>query len=681
MEEDGPQQGLASGLRSDRQVFFANNTVTARKIQVHVGLTELCNLSSPVKTFLGPLKCNKFIYDQDTHESTLTSTSFRLLDSLDLTSPVGQLLNETIQAHHKAYRTGTTTLFFLIGAWSNAVLECLHQGLPFSMIVSVMLEGLNSCIENLDSLHIHLNNITNQSSINKTTVRHVSTSDSDDRCAFKCSHPLSKSNKHRQLTEANVEDLNSGTDHTSRLSHSRYFSIQSRSYCQNTSTMPTSNHSLGALTKSLSHGSSEAMNLVEKAVSHLFDNAPDTFVTKDLFQASRLDVCFLRGKSEVHSNASFGYTTLVSLENAAIAKQLEGKPLQVLLLDGDLTEKYRHLGSNKANNLKYISEFNSEQRTSEDSWISSACRKIIQANADLILVRGDVCPLLMMHCVQRNILTIPHVKQNVLQAFSECAGADAVTYLTQINQHSVGRGVYVNICTKWSSVLESSQRIAINLKACRMNLVTVVLSCRLIPKMQVLEDQFWACSYRLHHALHDQKVFPGGGAVELLCLSHLRKLERNVPFNSDSRGQFSCKSSWVSTDAVHYKTSVFKCLAKGWYKYIYVLLCNMGKYSSELEAMTFIDNELQNIDDSFSPSSYILNEYSKNSGLVDNLGVATECREVMVYDNAVPKVEAWRSALHLVLTVLQSDAEIITGSTPQKQIIKRESVNAEYLFL
>ncbi|XP_063776355.1 Bardet-Biedl syndrome 12 protein isoform X2 [Pseudophryne corroboree] len=659
--------------------------MTARKIRGHEGLVELCNLSSPVKTFLGPIKSYKFIYDQDTHESALTCSSFRLLESLDLTSPVGQLLNETIQAHQNVYKTGTTTLFFLVGAWSNAVLECLHQGVPTSLIISVMLEGLNSCIENLDSLHIHLNNIviTNQSSSRSTNVRHENTSDSDKHC-FPCfvredwPKHFSKSSKHIQLTEANTEGLNR-TYQMSRLSRSKYFSILNRSCFQNTSTTPNNNHALGDLTKSLSHGSSEAMKLVEKAVTYLFENAEDTSVTKDLFHASQLEICFLQGQSNSHSNASFGYTTLITSENAAIAKELEGKPLKVLLVDGELTEKYRHLGFNNATNVKSISEFtNSGISIPEDPWLSSAFRKIIDANVDLILVRGLVCPQLMMNCIQKNILIIPNVKQKVLQAISECTGAEPVNYHTQINQHSVGYGVYANICTQYSSFLEYSQVIALTLQAGTMNLVTVVLNCSLMPKMQILEDQFWACSYRLHHALHDEKVFPGGGAVELLCLDHLRKLENSaVPFNSDSRGHYM--SSWVSTTATHYKASVFRCLAKGWYKYVSVLLCNMNTYSSELESMTFINNELQIMSDFPSPSSYILNEYSRKLALVDNLGVPTESRPAIVYDNVVPKVEAWRSAMHLVLTVLQSDAEIITGSIIH--IKQRESVHGEKMFL
>ncbi|CAI9584092.1 unnamed protein product [Staurois parvus] len=466
-----------------------------------------------------------------------------------------------------------------------------------------------------------------------------------------------------------------------RLSHSRHFSVSNRSgFHSSGSTLPTNNHTLMGLTRSLSHGSLEAMNLVEEAVRHLCESAETQSVTKNFFQASWLELCFLKGQSEAFSNASLGYTTLVTAENYALVKNLEDKSLKVLLVDGDVTENYRHVGFNKATNVRSIAEFKSSEKSERDhSWINTVCKKIIYAGIDLILVRGDVCQQFMIQCSCRGVLVIPHVQQNVLLAFSECTGAESVTYLAQINSNSIGCNVNISICMRGSSILESGQEIAVNVKAKGLNFVTVVLSCSWSAKEELLEDEFWACTYRLHHALYDQKVFPGGGAVELLCLNHLRKLEEMAgTFSLDSKGSYP--SSWLSTTAIHYKGYIYKCLADGFFKYISVLLCNMDKCSSELEAMTFINNELKIIRDFSSPSSYIVNEYVRNLVLVDSQEFPSSHRP-RVYDNVVPKLEAWRRALNLVLIVLQSDAEIITGSAAQKQTVKGNFITGEHLVL
>lgn len=81
----------------------------------------------------------------------LISSTVRLLESLDLTfSAVGQLLSEAIQAQNNTYRTGTSTLLFLVGMEQCAE-ECLHLGVPISINSVCDVRRLNSCIEEVES--------------------------------------------------------------------------------------------------------------------------------------------------------------------------------------------------------------------------------------------------------------------------------------------------------------------------------------------------------------------------------------------------------------------------------------------------------------------------------------------------------------------------------------------------
>lgn len=91
-------------------------------------------------------------------------------------------------------------------------------------------------------------------------------------------------------------------------------------------------------------------------------------------------------------------------------------------------------------------------------------------------------------------------------------------------------------------------------------------------------------------------------------------------------------------------------------------MCNAAGSASEFEARAFIQRHLQKAADSGSPSSYIFSEYDKlNSGIV-NLDISNKPDQMpRVYDVVTPKIEAWRRALDLVLLVLQTDSEIITG--------------------
>ncbi|KAM4706622.1 chaperonin-containing T-complex member BBS12 [Discoglossus pictus] len=859
MGEDGVRGRELKLPTPGKEIMPTNHPNTALNVKGHNGLQSLSTLAASVKAFLGPVKSCKFIFDQSTNESTLTCSSFRLLDSLDLTSSVGQLLNETIQAHHKRYKTGTTTLFFLLGAWSNAVLECLHQGVPVSLIVSVMLEGLYSCIEHVESsLQIPLHNVllAKQCSMKPQTATdhvYVNSCDSKDRSSYydngavvnsalEPARPPIKHIEHRPLHQPGRTNFKLHRLHRNKLSHSRYFSVPEstcfQDYPKGFTAVPSYSHMVGDVARGLGpysqtvedvarglgpyshtvedvargmgpyshtvedvargmgpyshtledvangmgpyshtvedvarglgpyshtvedvarglgpssqmvedvarglgpssqmvedvarglgpssqmvedvarglgpyshtvedvargmgpyshtvedvarglgHGNKEIMNLVQTAFDILTENASERSVTKDCFHASQIDTCCLPGLSDDYCNVLIGYTALVLPETAAIADDLQGKSLQILLLDGDLTETYHHLGYNCSTNLKTLSEISSSDgNIAKEMWNSRMLKIITQANISLILVRGDVCPILMNQCIHKNILIVTHVRQNVLQAFSESTGAEPLTYLTQFSQCHIGRGVYVNICTRGNSVMEVGSSIAITIKANKMHLVTVILTSYIASKIQIKEDQFWACTYRLHHALQDRSVFFGGGAVELLCLSHLRTLEDQTVGQDDPEDPALShhKSSWMSQAAVNYKALIFRCLAKGWYKYLSGLLCNIGEYSTELDAMTFIESELDNISHYYSPSAYILNEYTKKVFSMDDLGLAVTDRSEPVYDNVIPKLEAWRRALHLVLVILQTDAEIITGSAAQAQISKGHVSKEDYYFL
>ncbi|KAB0403421.1 hypothetical protein E2I00_004444 [Balaenoptera physalus] len=377
------------------------------------------------------------------------------------------------------------------------------------------------------------------------------------------------------------------------------------------------------------------------------------------------------------------YITVVSIPSTTLIKELQNQPIRIVLVEGDLTENYRHLGFNKSASIKTVSEsLKLQQDGSEELWTDHVLQVLIKFNVNLVLAQGNVSERLIEKCTDNKRLVIGSVNGNVMQAFAEASGAVQVAYITQVNENCVGNGVCVTI---WRNIpfdaVDQINRMAIVLKTEGINLVTVVLTSPVTAQMQTKEDTFWTCAYRLYHALKEQKVFLGGGAVEFLCLSHLQILaEQSVnKGNQGCSGWLHNTSSWLASSVTQYRPTVLKCLANGWRRYLSTLLYNTASYSSEFEAGTFIQHHLQNATDSGSPSSYILNEYSKlNSGIL-NSDISDKLEQIpRVYDVVTPKIEAWRRALDLVLLVLQTDSEIITG-LGHTQINSQESEG--FLFL
>ncbi|XP_004474718.1 chaperonin-containing T-complex member BBS12 [Dasypus novemcinctus] len=685
----------------------------------HEGLQQLSSFAEAGRTFLGPVKSSKFIIDEEYHESVLISSTIRLLESLDLTSTVGQLLMETVQAQNNTYRTGTNTLLFLIGAWSSAAEECLHLGVPISIIVSVMLEGLNSCSEEVLSLQVPVHNIFDHIDNAKTfsaceifsvsfcpflqipsdkgllqkehdlidvasqslTICNFSGRPVKSPKLFKPQAQVETDKNTSQISQTLKNSLLTTTScRNSILIHSRHFDRTDNDqwirkpdgFVEQHGAATSINdkcNDLVELAVGLSHGDQSSMKLVEEAVRLQYQNVyirQGNCTMPFSFDISRIFTCCVPGLPETFSCVCPGYITLVSKSSTTLIKELQNQPIRVVLFEGDLTENYCHLGFNRSTNIKTVLEsIKIQEDSSEEMWANHVLQVLIQFNVNLVLAQGNISEHLIEKCIPNKRLVIGSVNGNVMQAFAEASGAVQVAYITQVSEDCVGNGVYM---TFWRSfplnVVGRDNRIAILLETEGINLVTALLTSPISAQMQTKEDRFWTCAYRLYYALKEQKVFLGGGAVEFLCLSHLQILEEQ----SLKKGKQTCSgwlhntSSWLASSLALYRPTVLKCLANGWHKYLSTLIYNTTNYSSEFEASAFIQHHLQNATDSGSPLSYIMSEYRKPNSGVFNSGISNTPEHIpRVYDIVTPKIEAWRRALDLVLLVLQTDSEIITG--------------------
>ncbi|NWR05830.1 BBS12 protein, partial [Paradoxornis webbianus] len=709
---------------------MAFRDVNARR---HIGLQQLSSLASPGRTFLGPMKSHKFIVDEITNQSSLICSAVRLIESLDLTSAAGQLLNETIQAQNKEFKTGVSTLLFLVGAWSSAVVECLQQNIPVPAIVSVMSEGLNSCCERIQCLQIPIpdvkrelcssrvrpkafesktgqvgrDGLTNpwnllcfQRDISATeeAIPINARSHQGDDCNFNQGllSPLAgfgsvasavKAVGDRSSSVVSGSGITASSCITRKLTHSRHFSTPGKSLSSsqqgNFQGYPSGPSAdlcgccgLGHLAVALSHGNQTSLKLLQSIAAYQQERAECRGSSQ--INITEIVTCCVLGLPESYSCVSPGFVTLVSPEQATVIKHFADKTLRVLLMDGDLTEQYRHLGFNRPRNVRTILEHpNPQGGRAGDTWLSRMSDILMSFEVNLVLVKGNVCENFMERCIASRILVIGCVARDVLRAFGAATGAQAVTYLSQLNASCIGNGAWAEL---WKAsdgrAVDLGELVPARISAGGIPLLTAVLTTALPSKAQLLEDQFWTFLYRLHHALKDGKVFPGGGAVELLCLSHIQALAERPGRPGDNKAVRELPSPWLA----ECKSIVLQALASGWKQYLSVVLCNTAKASSELEAGAAVDHHLQKAAACGSPSAYILEEFRRGGVLRSGSDpFPDQVTDLKVCDNVSAKTEAWRRALDLVLLVLQTDAEIITG--PRRSQILNSPVSSEFVFL
>ncbi|KAM3866963.1 chaperonin-containing T-complex member BBS12 [Diretmus argenteus] len=644
--------------------MFGSTIINQRQ---HVGLQQLSALSGVTHSSLGPGKRYKFIQDETSGESSLVCSCYRLLENLELTCAVGQLVNETIQAHQKVYNSGSGCLLFLAGAWSRAALECLQRGISMPHIISAMSEGMDGCLEVCRKNSISIQGLGAVPSENCTATSQGLQLDLPKKPVVGTLEVSSR------LQGTTGVSQNNSRQWKIKLTHSRHFCEAKR---ESVSAVPLrhsqdSKHvDIAHIAGAVSHGCDNAMSLVVE-VSRMQSKNNEQDASCSTFNISEVVTCALPGLSEEHACVLPGCIVLLSAEQASVAQHLKEQHLKVALINGDLSVAYRHLGFNRPTGVRHVTDkLDLGSLSKEEEWVEIALTALLKLNVNLILVSGIATEKLIWHCFRHHILVVEKMKVSVLKAFANATGAVPVTYATQLSEHCVGTGAQVAI---WRC-LDSHERaspIAVNISTNgNTRLVTVVLTSCVHSKLQALEDQFWGCAYRLHHALKDGALLPGAGVTERLCIRHLQQqAEHHVKRKKNVQETTAGRAGNPYTDVV------LHLMMDGLMDYISTIMVNTGKYS-KVKAWTTVSQQLQDADGvlgiSANCSNLSLDGETGDSAISSDMK-SSEASAVKVYDNLSVKLEAWRKALDLVFLVLQTDAEVITG-IDHKNIAAQENL-------
>lgn len=619
----------------------------------HVGLQKLSALAGITHSSLGPNKMYKFIRDETSGESALACSCFRLLENLELTCGVGQLVYETVRAHQKVYGAGSGCLLFLAGAWSRAATECLQKGVPVARIISAMSEGMDVCLD-----------VCRKCSVSTESLGAAPA----ESCAATSQglglNLLKKNTAEASQASCHLRGTRQAADKTLNASGRRKIKLSRHFYeteaeDASTATQPPRRKApdVALVAAGLSHGYVGAMNLVIEASRLQSKNNPQD-VSGSTFDVSKVATCVLPGLPEENSCVLQGCVVHVSDEQASVAHHLKEQHLKVALINGDLSDTYRHLGFKRLQAVQCVSDrvhFLSSSKAEE--WTEKVLTLLLNLEVNLVVVSGLASEKVIQRCCRLHILVVEKANVSVLKALADATGAVPVTYATQLSNRCVGAGVKVAI---WGDLAgrQNKPSTAVSVSTGeRGGLVTAVLASCVPSKLQALEDQFWACAYRLHHALTDAVLLPGAGVTEMLCVHHLR--ERAEQRHDAGRSGGGVQQTKAGRAANPYRGLVMNLMAEGLVDYISTVMVNAGGVS-KVRARTAVSQRLKNHAENQAKFSQLSFAGEQEDGSLR----CSDAPAAQVYDGMSVKQEAWRRALDLVLLVLQTDAEIITGVGP-----------------
>lgn len=640
----------------------------------HIGLQQLEAMAATSHAVLGPNKHYKFIQDEKSGEAAMVCSCYRLLEQLELSGSVGQLLHETTRAHQEALHSGTSTLVFLAGVWSRVALECLHKGIPISHIIAGMSKGLELCVESCSR---------NAVTLEEMVCKGALVTQQNDDARINAENGLPTKSGMRESTQDTARTINGVLNpgsfkekhppkHRIKLKHSRHFNSGSTEAeetqpAETTCQKNSETFDIVQVAEALSHGCMASMNLVLEASRIQCRHGNCGGPCHKVLDVDRLVTCPLPGLSEEHSGVLHGYVVKVGDDHASLVKHFKEQTLKICLVNGDLSEKYRHIGFNRPKNITYIADCSSLTGGSlEAEWVERTLRILLNLSIKVLLVSGVVTGQLRDHCLSHDILVIERVRVTILNDFAVTTGAIPISYIAQLSEKCVGAGVHVKVLREYRDGGKTGSTL-LNIVADGTSLVTAVITSSVHAKVQSLEDQFWSCAYRLHHALKDRKLLPGGGAAEMLCVHQLYKHLDMSRFNA---ARHSDAARTTSPD----KQEILQLMADSWIDYISTLMVNAGQVKAKAQAWTCVVQHLKecrNLQRTERPESplnyYCLNLEQEDKG---DMVVGREREKPTVYDNVTVKFEAWRRALDLVFLIIQTDTEIITGMNEEKSQYK-----------
>lgn len=621
-------------------------SVTAKEHQ-YVGLHKLSALARTLHSFIGPQKSYKFIRDDRSGESALTCSCFCTIQNLDPTCALDQLVRETLQEHEKIYHTGSGCLMFLAGAWSNAALHGLRQGISITQIISAMSEGIEICLDAIRKSAVFFNGNDVILSRRSTAAAHSSRLSLSKKAFSEASNMSSN----LQATPAKVyQQAQNGSGHR-QIKLSRYF-------CETKSEMVSQfeTYSVAHIAEALSHRCDNVMELAVEAMQIQSRNNQDiSFVPFDI---TKVMTCVLFGLPEDCSCVVQGCIVLLADEKVSVFHHLKTKHLKVALVNGDLSHNYRHLGFKRPAGMQHVRDQPGVSGSSrEDEWVKKVVKLLLDLGVNLILITGVACKVMVQHCCRHQILVVEKLNFSVLRNFAQSTGSVPVTYASQLGHHCVGTGVQLAL---WRDLSCHDRKLLLPVSIStggNTELVTAILTSSVQCKLESLEDRFWACAYRLHHALKDRALLPGAGRTEMFCICHLQK---QAKYCREKRTDSVPTAAAGTATALH--TSVMlELMAEGLMDYITTVMINSGKLS-KVKARTIVSRQLQTFDVHKGNAAKFPQLVLRNEATAVSSVKTTECAQtVEVYDNLCVKQEAWRKALDLVFLVLQTDGEVVSG--------------------
>ncbi|RDD42821.1 Bardet-Biedl syndrome 12 protein-like protein [Trichoplax sp. H2] len=593
-------------------------------------LMVLQTVAQSIKTLLG---CNKsikcFIDENDETAAKFLLTPLDFLQNVNILHPAIHVITESCNKHCKEYGTCSTTLLVIAGLLAKET-ECLNkQGIPIHVITKLFDEALAICIKKCEQVAINLSSMSSWSILAESheNESNLSPEESDENNLY--------------VTRIiNMQDKND-------------FSIFLKGTYDKIATMSETDSKiytiLSYLGQKLSRGDYSLTRLAIDALWKQYQNSSTNDLSTCRFYLATIDTIEILGPPVAESTLISGIVINCTSEAYSLCGKLNKKKLNIILLNGDITFQFRHIGyEDKYKEVTYITadQLSMERRTEQDRWLKNIADILHKNDIGLLAVKGYVDQRVVDLCHSNDIVLLSALSYNQLKALSLATGNVILTYIPDFNEVQIGLTVTVQqwVCG-WNSKKTINKRtnkavvsyhVLIQCEAPKTTLQMAVIHGSSRASLKSATQRFKSCLNRIYNVLHFGRCLPGGGYTELLCSEYLKN--HKVIANGMDDDNKSVNNIWS------YELSLYRSIV--WTAFINVL--------DDYVATILLNDECGNKFETLN----LVHKFKKQC--IDISKTKNFLYSWPVLDDFTGKTAAWKQAVHIVKILAHSDYVIIT---------------------
>ncbi|GBL81632.1 Bardet-Biedl syndrome 12 [Araneus ventricosus] len=399
-------------------------------------------IGSIISSYLGPYKSNKLVVEAK--DTCMIKCPVLLLQKIDIKDHLSYLIEETLNSHHEQYGCSSISLLTMWYLWNEEFHIALQEGCEITDIVEHSQNILELVISHLSDIAI----LCDETFLGRQDKNNKSLQIQNSESSFCLSrrHPFDKSSEKSGISQNSSNKIPIGVQYSSR-----HFS-------------PSQSHYTVGEQEGLVHKTDEEIyenNCHEKySQTETLKCSMKSLVEKLSHGAAEFtDLIYNAWTNQVETSNSVkfnidgivicpvtlpsSYSTVVDgLIFKSNVRYLHDQDLNIeksraLIIKGSIAFEYAHLGYSEDVCVTLKKSPEELEVSAKDGWIRKCCDLLLDFEINCLFLTGEVDPAISSFCSSNSIFLLPCISWTLLQDLCVSVNESPCVYLLECDHENV----------------------------------------------------------------------------------------------------------------------------------------------------------------------------------------------------------------------------------------------------